>query len=75
MARAQCDMEPIRVEVMAAIDYADMSDYIQSWPDKLVAFVVDHLVDDDMQGFARQLYEYICDGDKDGPAFEEWRKS
>lgn len=69
------EYEPIRVEAFPAIDYADMADYIQSWPDKLVAFVVDHLVDDDMHGFARALYEYICEADKDGPAFEKWRKT
>lgn len=67
--------EPTRVDAVSAIDYADMSDYIQSWPDKLVSFVSDRLADDDMAGFARELYEHICEADKDGPAFEEWRAS
>lgn len=69
------EYEPIRVDAVSAIDYSDMADYIQSWPDKLVAFVTSRLVDDDMQGFARELYEYINQADADGPAFEEWRKS
>lgn len=64
-----------RVDLAYVKDYSDMCDYIQSWPDKLVAFVVDHLVDDDMQDFAKALYEYICEPDKDGPAFEDWRKT
>ena len=67
--------EPIRIDAVSAIDYADMADYIQSWPDKLVAFVSDRLADDDMNPFVRELYQYICEADKDGPAFEEWRAS
>ena len=63
------------VDLCNAIDYSDMCDYIQAWPDKLVAFVVDHLVDDDMKEFAGRLYEYICEPDKNGPGFEDWRKS
>ncbi len=57
------------------LDYADMSDYIKAWPDKLVSFVAHCLCDDDMAPFARALYEYICVGDRDGPPFEAWRKS
>ena len=64
---------PIRVEAVSAIDYADMADYIRSWPDKLVSFVSERLSDDDMHLFSRELYRYICEADKDGPAFEEWR--
>lgn len=67
--------EPIRVEVPAALNYADIVDYIRSWPNKLVTFVVDRLCDDEMEPFARDLYEYICVPDRDGPAFEEWRAS
>ena len=67
--------EPIRIEAVSAIDYADMADYIQSWPDKLVAFVTQRLADDDINLFVRELYQYICEADKDGPAFEEWRAS
>lgn len=69
------DGEPIRVEVPAALDYEGMVDYIRSWPDKLVSFVAARLCDDDMGPFARELYEYICAADHDGPAFEEWRAS
>lgn len=65
--------EPIRVEVGQPLDYADMTDYIRSWPDKLVSFVADRLCDDDMAEFARELYEYICEADAEGPNFEEWR--
>lgn len=65
--------EPVRVLAGKAIDYADMSDYIKAWPDKLVTFVADRLCDDDMTAFVRELYEYICEGDRDGPPFEEWR--
>ena len=68
------EYEPIRVEI-GQIDYEDMSDYIKSWPDKLVSYVRDHLADDDMKDFVRGLYEHICYADKDGPAFEEWRAS
>lgn len=67
--------EPLRVEALPAIDYVDMSDYIQAWPDKLVSFVVDHLVDDGMAPFVRALYEYINVADRDGPAFEDWRQT
>ena len=65
--------EPLRVEVPAALDYGDMVDYIRSWPDKLVTFVATRLCDEDMAPFARELYEYICVSDREGPAFEEWR--
>ena len=64
---------PIRVSVGQPLNYEDMTDYIRSWPDKVVSFVADRLCDDDMQSFARQLYEYICWPDADGPNFEEWR--
>lgn len=68
------EYEPIRIEVPAALDYADMTDYIRSWPDKLVSFVSDRLCDDDFHAFARELYEYICVPDRDGPSFERWRE-
>lgn len=57
------------------LDYSDMTDYIRAWPDKLVSFVAHRLCDDDMAHFARELYEYICVADRDGPAFEAWRKT
>ena len=61
------------MEAPGTLNYADMTDYIRSWPDKLVSFVAGRLCDDDMDPFARELYEYICVADHDGPAFEEWR--
>lgn len=67
--------EPLRVEVPPALEYADMVDYIRSWPDKLVTFVAERLCDDELSGFARELYEYICVPDRDGPGFEEWRRT
>lgn len=69
------DNKPLCVLVGQPLNYEDMTDYIRSWPDKLVTFVADRLCDDDMQAFARELYEYICEGDRDGPAYEEWRKT
>ncbi len=51
--------EPIRVEVPPAPDYSRMVDYIRARPDKLVSFVAARVCDDDMDGFARELYEYI----------------
>lgn len=60
-------------EVMQPLDYSDMTDYIRAWPDKLVSFVALRLCDDDMAAFTRELYEYICVPDRDGPDFEEWR--
>lgn len=69
------DGEPVRVVWRPPIDYGDMALYIRSWPDKLAAFVSLRLADDDMGPFARELYEYICQADADGPAFEEWRRS
>ena len=62
-------------EVGQVMDYSDMTDYIRAWPDKLVSFVALRLCDDDMSAFARELYEYICVPDRDGPAFEEWRNT
>lgn len=55
------------------ICYEDMAQYVRAWPDKLVAFVAERLCDDGMEGFVRELYEYICVADQDGPGFEEWR--
>lgn len=69
------DGAPVRVAWTPVIDYQDMTEYIRSWPDKLVAFAAQRLADDDMRAFARALYEYICQADADGPAFEEWRRS
>lgn len=69
------DGETIRVTVTGSLPYTDIVDYIRSWPDKLVSFVVGRLCDDDMVCFARELYEYICVADHDGPPFEEWRIS
>lgn len=63
------------VELPEAMDYSDMADYIRSWPDKLVSFVVERLCDDDMALFVRELYEYFCVPDADGPGFEQWRRS
>lgn len=67
--------EPVRASLGQALDYSAMTDYIRAWPDKLVSFVVHGLCDDDMAAFARALYEYLCVPDRDGPAFEEWRKT
>lgn len=51
--------EPIRVEVPPALNYSGMVDYIRARPEKLVSFVAARLCDDDMDGFARELNEYI----------------
>lgn len=67
--------EPVRVLWRPVLDYQDMTEYIRAWPDKLTAFVAQRLADDDMRVFARALYEYICQADGDGPAFEEWRRT
>lgn len=67
--------EPLRAEAGRPLDYPDMTDYIRAWPDKLVSFVAHRLCDDDMAPFARELYRYICQPDRDGPDFEEWRKT
>lgn len=64
--------EQLQVFVPAVLDYSRMTDYIRSWPGKLVSFVSDRLCDDDFDLFARELYEYLCVPDRDGPAFEEW---
>lgn len=69
------DGEPIRADWNPVLDYEDMADYIQSWPDKLISFFRDHLVTDEYQPFVRDFYKYACEADKDGPAFEEWRVS
>lgn len=75
MAQRENGWEPIKGEISPVIDYSDMAEYLRSWPDKLVAFVTDRLVDDNMAAFTRELYEYICEADRNGPAFEEWRKT
>lgn len=67
--------EPLRGQTGQPLNYSDMTDYIRAWPDKLVSFVAHCLCDDDMDPFARALYEYICVPDHDGPGFEEWRAS
>lgn len=67
--------EPLRVVWRPLIDYTDMTAYLRAWPDKLVCFVTQRLADDDMRPFTRELYEYICQADGDGPAFEEWRNT
>ena len=67
--------DPIRVSAGQPLNYADMIDYIRSWPDKLVSFVAERLCDDDIHAFTNELYGYICVSDHDGPAFEEWRCS
>ena len=67
--------EPVAVPLGQPLNYLDMTDYIKAWPDKLVSFVAFRLCDDDMDRFARELYEYICVADRDGPSFEDWRAS
>lgn len=69
------DGEPVRAVWRSPIDYGDMAAYVKAWPDKLAAFAVQRLADDDMAAFTRELYEYICQADADGPAFEEWRNT
>lgn len=66
---------PLRVSVYGALDYEGMTDYIRSWPEKLVSFVVERLCDDDWRPFARQLYEHLRCGDGDGPPFTPWEGS
>ena len=68
------EYEPTRIEGPDALDYADMDAYIRAWPDKLVSFVCERLCDDEFDPVAWELYEYICYPDRDGPAFEAWRK-
>jgi hypothetical protein len=52
-----------------------MMAYLESWPGKLLEFMSDHLADDDKREFVQELYDYICEPDEHGPAFEEWRKT
>ena len=69
------DGEPIHVEAVSAIDLSELSDYLQSWPDKGIAFLCGCLADDFMKPVIPVLIEYVNSADKNGPAFEEWRKS
>ena len=69
------DGGPIRAVWTAAPDYRAMTEYIRLWPGKLAAFVDQRLADDDLRPFARGLYEYLCQADGDGPAFEAWRNT
>lgn len=66
---------PIRVELLSAIDYSDLSDYAEAWKDKLAACFCEHITDDECQSFVSIFREYASQADKDGPAFEEWRAS
>ncbi len=68
------EYEPLRIKVSTALHYTDMTAYIRAWPNKLVSFVADRICDDDFRPFARELYEYICQQDEDGPPFEKWRE-
>ena len=72
--KKRTEYEPLRIEVSHPLHYTDMTAYIRAWPAKLVTFVSDRLCDDDFRSFTRELYEYICEGDEDGPAFEKWRE-
>lgn len=72
LSKKRTQNEVRKIIVPAALDYSRMADYIRSWPEKLVSFVGDRLCDDDFYPFARELYEYLCVPDGDGPAFEEW---
>jgi hypothetical protein len=67
--------DAIRVEAKPKIDYNDLSAYVRSWPDKAIAWLCDRLPDDDFQAITRELYEYCCEPDRDGPAFEDWVKT
>jgi hypothetical protein len=62
------------VEARPRIDYEELSKYIEAWPDKAIARLRDRLADDDFRAVTQELYDYICEEDKNGPAFEEWRK-
>lgn len=64
--------EVTQIVVPAELDYSRMTEYIRFWPEKLVSFVGDRLCDDDFYPFARELYEYLCVPDRDGPGFEQW---
>ena len=64
--------EIIRVEIPAVLDYSGITSYIRAWPDKLVSFVSDRICDDDFCSFAMELYEYLREADRDGPAFDVW---
>lgn len=65
-------VEPVMVSAGAPIDYRELTAYIRAWPDKLVTFVAGRLADDDMQEFARELYEECCWPDQNGPDFRKW---
>lgn len=70
------DGEPIQADArLHVIDYYDLAEYAKAWPDKLISFFVDHLVDDKYQPFVLDFHEYAREADKDGPPFEEWRIS
>lgn len=54
------------------IDYVGFAEYAKSWPDKLVSFFAEHIVDDEYQPFVKDFYEYCKEPDRDGPAIEGW---
>lgn len=62
----------IKVEISPALDYSRITSYIRAWPDKLVNFVSDRICDDDFHSFALELYEYLREADRDGPAIDTW---
>lgn len=66
------EYEAIKVEISSVLDYSRLTSYIRTWPNKLVSFVSDRICDDDFHSFALELYEYLRDADRDGPAFDTW---
>lgn len=65
--------EPVRAP--ASVDYQDLAEYLRAWPDKLVEFFCARLCEDGWDPCVRELYEYVCVPDRDGPGFEEWRRT
>lgn len=67
-------MEPIRISI-GPVDHVELMEFIKDHPEKLIAYLDEHISDDDMQDFVRFFWEFASLDTWGGTTITEWRAS
>lgn len=68
------DSNVIHIEV-ETLDHVELVQFMRDHPEKLLAYMDEHIADDEMQDFAQDFFEFAMHDTWGGTTIPEWRGS
>lgn len=68
------DAVVIRIEA-ERLDHVELMEFIKDHPEKLLAYMDEHIADDEMQDFAHDFFAFAMYDTWGGTTIQEWRGS